>query len=297
MVELAALEQVDAIVVGSGISGGWAAKELSEKGLNVLMLERGKPLTHGTDYVGEHQPPWQRPNMGMRPRELYDREYPVQSTSYAFDETTRHFWNNDQDNPYDYNPDEPFHWLRADVVGGRSLLWARQSYRWSDLDFAANKLDGVGIDWPIRYADIAPWYSHVEQFIGVSGQALGLSQLPDGEFQKPMQMNVVEDYVAKKIAEKFPDRVMTIGRTATLTEPLPGRAACHYCGPCHRGCTAGAYFSSLSSTLPAAEATGNFSLRANALVESLEYDPRPNVLAQCVLSTPKQANAVDSVQS
>lgn len=266
------MAQTDAIVVGSGISGGWAAKELAEKGLNVLMLERGKPLTHGVDYVGEHQPPWQRANMGLRPRELYDQEYPVQSTSYAFDETTRHFWNNDQENPYDYDPDNPFHWLRADVVGGRSLLWARQSYRWSDLDFAANKLEGVGIDWPIRYADIAPWYAHVETFIGVSGQNLGLPQLPDGEFQKPMQMNVVEDYVAKKISEKFPDRVMTIGRTATLTEPLPGRAPCHYCGPCHRGCSAGSYFSSLSSTLPAAQATGNFSLRANALVERLEYN-------------------------
>ena len=267
------IEQVDAIVVGSGISGGWAAKELAEKGLKVLMLERGKPLTHGRDYVGEHQPQWQRPNMGMRPRELYDQEYEVQSTSYAFDETTRHFWNNDQENPYDFDPDEPFHWMRADVVGGRSLLWARQSYRWSDLDFEANKLDGAGIDWPIRYRDIAPWYAHVERFIGVSGEKLGLSHLPDGEFQKPMQMNVVEDYVAKKIAQRFPGRVMTIGRTATLTEPLPGRAACHYCGPCHRGCTPGSYFSSLSSTLPAAQATGNFSLRANALVESLEYDP------------------------
>ena len=159
MVELTPMEHVDAIVVGSGISGGWAAKELAEKGLNVLMLERGKPLTHGLDYKGEHQPPWQRSNMGMRPRELYDQEYAVQSTSYAFDETTRHFWNNDQENPYDYNLDRPFHWLRADVVGGRSLLWARQSYRWSDLDFAANKLEGVGVDWPIRYADIAPWYS------------------------------------------------------------------------------------------------------------------------------------------
>ena len=272
MVELTTIAQTDAIVVGSGISGGWAAKELAEKGLKVLMLERGKPLTHGDDYVGEHQPPWQRANMGMRPRELYDQEYPVQSTSYAFDETTRHFWNNDQENPYDYDPDQPFHWLRADVVGGRSLLWARQSYRWSDLDFGANKLEGIGIDWPIRYADIAPWYAYVEKFIGVSGQNLGLSQLPDGEFQKPMQMNVVEDFVAKRISEKFPDRVMTIGRTATLTEPLPGRAPCHYCGPCHRGCSAGSYFSSLSSTLPAAQATGNFTLRANTLVERLEYD-------------------------
>lgn len=273
MGKLETTQQVDAIVIGSGITGGWAAKELSEKGLKVLMLERGKPLEHGTGYVGEHEPPWERNNKGMRPRELYKDEYEIQSTSYAFDETTRHFWNNDQQNPYDYNEEDPFHWVRADVVGGRSLLWARQSYRWSDLDFEANKKEGIGIDWPIRYKDLAPWYSYVEKFIGVSGQAMGLDQLPDGEFQKPMDMNVVERHVASAIADNFDGRAMTIGRTATLTEPLPGRAACHYCGPCHRGCSTGSYFSSLSSTLPAAKATGNFDLRANALVESLEYDP------------------------
>ena len=262
----------DAIVVGSGISGGWAAKELTEKGLSVLLLERGKPITHGIDYIGEHQPPWERANMGLRPRDLYDSEYPIQSTSYAFDETTRHFWNNDAENPYDFRKDKPFHWLRTDVVGGRSLLWARQSYRWSDLDFEANKREGIAIDWPIRYRDIAPWYSYVERFIGVSGDAQGLPELPDGEFQKPMEMNVVEKHVAKKISNAFPGRKMFIGRVATLTEPLHGRAPCHYCGPCHRGCSGGSYFSSLSSTLPAAESTGNLSLMANSLVESLEYD-------------------------
>ncbi len=272
MVELNLTQAFDAVVVGSGISGGWAAKELTERGLSVLMLERGKPLTHGAGYVGEPQPPWQRPYKGLRPRDLYADEYEVQSTSYAFDETTRHFWNNDKSNPYDYDPDNPFHWIRADVVGGRSLLWARQSYRWSDLDFAANKKEGIAIDWPIRYADVAPWYSYVERFIGVSGQALDLPHLPDGDFLKPMQMNVVEEYVARAIQEAYPDRLMTIGRTATLTEPLNGRAACHYCGPCHRGCSTGSYFSSLSSTLPAAEATGRFTLRANALVERLEYN-------------------------
>jgi choline dehydrogenase-like flavoprotein len=286
MVQLNTVEEVDAVVVGSGISGGWAAKELTEQGLNVLLLERGRPLTHGSGYVGEHQPPWQRPQQGLRPRELYAQEYEVQSTSYAFDETTRHFWNNDQANPYDYNEDEPFHWIRADVVGGRSLLWARQSYRWSDLDFAANKKEGVGIDWPLRYADLAPWYSHVEKFIGVSGEALGLPHLPDSEFQKPMELNVVEDHVAKSIKETYSNRVMTIGRTATLTEPLNGRAACHYCGPCHRGCSTGSYFSSLSSTLPAAEATGKLQLRPNALVESLEYDhERQRVSAVRVVDT------------
>ena len=262
----------DAIVVGSGISGGWAAKELTEKGLSVLLLERGKPITHGIDYIGEHQPPWERANMGLRPRDLYDSEYPIQSTSYAFDETTRHFWNNDAENPYDFREDKPFHWLRTDVVGGRSLLWARQSYRWSDLDFEANQREGIAIDWPIRYRDIAPWYSYVERFVGVSGDAQGLPELPDGEFQKPMEMNVVEKHVAKKISNAFPGRKMFIGRVATLTEPLHGRAPCHYCGPCHRGCSGGSYFSSLSSTLPAAESTGNLSLMANSLVESLEYD-------------------------
>ncbi len=272
MGELKVVNQVDAVVVGSGISGGWAAKELAERGLQVLLLERGKPLEHGAGYVGEHQAPWQIKDRGLRQRDLYAEQYEVQSTSYAFNETTRHFWNNDQENPYDYDPDKPFHWLRADVVGGRSLLWARQSYRWSDLDFSANKRDGAGIDWPIRYADLESWYSHVERFIGVSGQALDLPHLPDGVFQKPMAMNVVEEHVAKRIAERFPGRVMTIGRTATLTEPLGNRAACHYCGPCHRGCSTGSYFSSLSSTLPAAEATGNFTLRPNALVAGLDYD-------------------------
>jgi len=263
----------DAIVVGSGMSGGWAAKELTEKGFKTLVLERGRPLEHGTGYVGEHQPKWQTPVRGLPLRDLYADEYEIQSTSYAFDETTRHFWNNDSNNPYDWDPAHPWHWVRADVVGGRSLLWARQVYRWSDLDFAANKQDGHGCDWPIRYADIAPWYSHVEKFIGVSGQKLGLPQLPDGEFLKPMEMNVLERHVAARIAEEFPERVMTIGRVAVLTEKLPhsDRGTCHYCGPCQRGCSVGAYFSSLSSTLPAATATGNMTLRANAVVAGLDY--------------------------
>src|SRR5690606_28312945 len=164
---------------------------------------------------------------------------------------------NDRDNPYVQDPDAPFQWLRADVVGGRSLLWGRQVYRWSDLDFTANRRDGHGIDWPIRYADLAPWYSHVERFIGVSGEKLGLPHLPDGEFLRPMELNVVERAFAAELERHFPDRKLTIGRVAILTEPLPGqsRGVCHYCGPCHRGCSTGAYFSSLSSTLPAAEAT------------------------------------------
>ena len=264
----------DAIVVGSGISGGWAAKELTEKGLKTLVLERGRPLAHGSGYVGEHKPIWDLPYRSLPLRELYAREHAVQRTSYAFDETTRHFWNNDRENPYSQDDGHAFNWMRAGVVGGRSILWGRQVYRWSDLDFTANKRDGHGVDWPIRYADIAPWYSYVEKFVGVSGAALGLPHLPDGEFQKPMDLNVLEQAVAKHIEQHFPGRVLTIGRVAVMTEPMPGsnRGVCHYCGPCQRGCSVGAYFSSLSATLPAAEATGNMTLRANSVVDRLEHD-------------------------
>ena len=265
--------EFDAIVVGSGVTGGWAAKELTEKGLKVLVLERGRPLTHGKDYVTEHLPPWKIPFGGKPLRDLYAREYAVQSKSFAFDETTRHFWIKDTDYPYAQVPGAPFNWLRADVVGGKSLLWSRQVYRWSDLDFEANKRDGNGVDWPIRYRDIEPWYAHVERFIGVSGQAEQLPQLPDSVFQPPMQMSVVEQAVKQRLEARFPGRRMIIGRTANLTEPLGDRAACHYCGICQRGCSPGAYFSSLSSTLPAARKTGNLTLRANSLVEGLDYDP------------------------
>ena len=264
--------EFDAIVVGSGVTGGWAAKELTEKGLKVLMLERGRPLTHGKDYVTEHMPPWEIPFGGKPLRDMYARDYPVQSKSYAFDETTRHFWMKDSDQPYTHAPDAPFNWLRADVVGGKSLLWGRQVYRWSDLDFEANKLDGHGVDWPIRYRDLEPWYAHVERFIGVSGQSENLGQLPDSVFQPPMAMSVVEKAAKQRIEQKFPDRCMTIGRVANLTEPLGDRAACHYCGVCQRGCSVGAYFSSHSSTLPAARKTGNLELRANSVVEGLDFD-------------------------
>lgn len=262
----------DVIVVGSGVTGGWAAKEFTEKGFKVLVLERGKPLKHGQDYVTEHMPPWKIPYGGRPLRELYQQDYPVQSTSYAFDETTRHFFANDREQPYTEAPEAPFTWIRADVVGGKSLLWGRQVYRWSDLDFEANKRDGHGIDWPIRYRDLEPWYAYVERFIGVSGQKEGLPQLPDSEFQPPMEMNAVEKAVKKSIESQFPNRHMTIGRVANLTEPLEGRAACHYCGVCQRGCSPGAYFSSLSSTLPAAERTGRLTVRANSVVQGLDYD-------------------------
>ena len=261
----------DAIVIGSGITGGWAAKELTEKGLKVLMLDRGKMVEHGRDYHGEHTPPWKIPFRGKPLRDTYEQDYYVQSQNYAFDETTRHFFNKDSDNPYATDP-KAFLWFRTDVVGGKSLLWGRQVYRWSDLDFEANKKDGHGIDWPIRYKDVEPWYRYVEEFIGVSGQALNLSHLPDSEFLPPMEMNVVEKHVKSGIEAHYPDRTMTIGRVAVLTKPHKGRQACHYCGPCHRGCSAGAYFCTQSSTLPAARQTGNLTLKANSLVSSIEYD-------------------------
>ena len=264
--------QFDAIVIGSGITGGWAAKELTEAGLTVLMLDRGRMVEHGRDYVGEHKPPWQVPFRGKPLRDLYEDEYFVQRQNYAFNETTRHFYNNDRDNPYVYDP-EQFIWFRADVVGGKSLLWARQVYRWCDLDFEANAMDGHGIDWPIRYRDLAPWYSHVERFIGVSGQAENLPQLPDSEFLPPMEMNVVEKHVKARIERHFPGRNMTIGRTAVLTRPHNGRGACHYCGPCERGCSVGAYFSTQSSTLPAARQTGNLTLKPDSVVAAIDYDP------------------------
>lgn len=265
--------QFDAIVIGSGVTGGWAAKELTEKGLKVLMLDRGRMVEHGVDYAGEHKAPWEIPFRGKPLRDLYAEEYPVQSTQYAFGETTRHFFNNDKLNPY-IDQGKDFVWYRAGVVGGKSLLWGRQVYRWSDLDFEANKKDGHGIDWPIRYKDIAPWYSYVEKFIGVSGQAENLPQLPDSEFLPPMDMNVVEKDFKQKLEQHYDDRMMTIGRVAVLTQPHNGRGPCHYCGPCHRGCSAGAYFSTQSSTLPAARATGNLTLKSDCVVEGIDYDPK-----------------------
>lgn len=264
--------QFDVIVVGSGMTGGWAAKELTEKGLRVLVLERGRNIEPGTDYPGEHMPPWRVPFGGLPLRALYQDQYAIQSRSFAFDETTRQFWNNDRDNPYILDAAKPFHWIRADVVGGRSLLWGRQCYRWSDLDFGANARDGHGTDWPIRYRDIAPWYRHVERFIGVSGSAEGLPHLPDGDFLPPMEMYAAEKVAKHNIEARFPGRKVIIGRCANLTQPHLGRAACHYCGICARGCSTGSYFSSLSSTLPTAQATGNLSLIADSVVEGLDYD-------------------------
>ena len=270
----------DAIVVGSGISGGWAAKELTEKGLKVLVLERGKELQAGSGYLGEHAPNWKLPYQGKKPRKLYEDEYPMGSRVYAFSEANRQFWMNEKENPYVVDQDNPFMWIRGDVVGGRSLTWGRQTYRFSEQDFKANAQDGHGIPWPVDYKDIAPWYSHVEKFAGITGQREGLAQLPDSEFQKPMPWFALEKTIHGRLKKKAPDITLTSGRAAILTEDLPGRSACHYCGPCHRGCSTGSYFSSQSSTLPAARATGNLTLKANALVERLEYDQASGRIAK-----------------
>lgn len=264
--------EFDAIVVGSGISGGWAAKELTERGLNVLVLERGQMIEHGFDYLGEHAPPWKLSYHGMPDRKLNARDYPMQSQSYAFSQATQQYWNNDRLNPYVRDEDKPFKWMRTDVVGGRSLVWGRQVYRWSEQDFQANASDGHGVPWPVEYKDIAPWYSHVEKFIGVSGQAEGWSQLPDGEFLPPMDYHAVEETIKARVAKKMPNVPITMGRAAILTQEHNGRGACHYCGPCHRGCSTGSYFSSQSSTLPAATATGRMTLLPDQIVSRLEHD-------------------------
>jgi len=263
--------EFDVIVVGSGISGGWAAKELCEKGLKTLILERGRKLDHVIDYDTTNMAPWEFSHRGKFTEE--DRRiYPEQTKVYAFNEGTRHLWIKDIENPYTYPDDQPFSWIRGDHVGGRSIMWGRQVYRWSDLDFEANAKEGIAVDWPIRYKDIAPWYDYVEKFIGVSGQKEGLPQLPDGEFLPPMEMNCIEKHAKKVIEDKWPDRKMTIGRTANITVNHNGRVKCQHRNLCYRGCPYGAYFSSQSSTLPAAMATGNLTLKPDSMVESVLYD-------------------------
>ena len=268
--------EYDAIVVGSGMTGGWAAKELTELGLRTLVLDAGRPIVPNKDYR-EHTPPWEMPFRGLGDRQTVARRQAVQRNSVTFDEMSHQFWVDDVDNPYSTPANKAFHWLRARQVGGKSIIWGRQVYRWSNLDFEANLRDGIGVDWPIRYADIAPWYDLVDRFIGVSGQAEGLAHLPDGPFLPPMAMNCVESHVRDRMASKFGrDRVLTIGRVAILTERHNGRAACHYCGPCHRGCVTRSYFSSVNATLPAAEATGRLTLLPYSIARHLVYDEQAN---------------------
>ncbi|MEO6528273.1 MAG: GMC family oxidoreductase [Gemmatimonadaceae bacterium] len=264
----------DAIVIGSGITGGWAAKELTEKGLRTLMIERGRELVHRTDYKTEHVPTWDLPlrNARLSPDKQGAEDYQVQARTGQFRESTKHYFAKDTKQPYEEV--KPFTWIQGDQVGGKSLIWGRQVYRWSDLDFEANIKDGVAVDWPIRYKDIAPWYSYVEKHVGISGERLNLPQLPDGEFLPPMQMNAGERFVKAGIERSFKGRNVTIGRVAVLTANHKGRAACHYCGPCDRGCSTGSYFSTQASTLPPAMATGRLTVLPDTLVHSLVYDAK-----------------------
>ena len=258
----------DAIVVGSGISGGWAAKELCEKGLKVLLLERGRHLDHG-EYPTATMQTWEFPHRLNLTQEDRKRNF-VQSRHYSFREDNKHFYINDQENPYEER--KRFDWIRGDIVGGRSLLWARACYRWSDLDFEANLRDGHGVDWPIRYKDIAPWYDYVESFIGVSGNRDGIGVVPDGIFQPPFEMNIVEKHFKQQVERNFTDRHVIMGRTANLTQPVKGRGQCQARNLCHRGCPYGAYFSTNASTIPAAYATGNLEVRPHSLVNRVLYD-------------------------
>lgn len=264
--------EYDAIVVGSGMSGGWAAKELTERGLRTLVLDAGRPVSPVAD-AREHVPPFEMPFRGLGDRKRVEARQSVQQRSVSFDELSSRFQVDDVDNPYSTAEGRKFDWFRARQVGGKSIIWGRQVYRLSDMDFEANLREGIAVDWPIRYADIAPWYSHVEKFIGVTGRAEQLPQLPDGEFLPPMELNCVEQHVRDRIAARYGrERVMTIGRAAVLTAAHEGRAPCHYCGPCHRGCASRSYFSAINSTLPAAEATGRMTLRPHSVVRSLTYD-------------------------
>jgi choline dehydrogenase-like flavoprotein len=262
----------DAIVVGSGISGGWAAKELAEKGLKVLLLERGKNVEHIKDYKGTNDGPWQFPHRGGRTQEMIN-DYPKLKRDYPLNETNLDWWASDKDAPY--TETKRYDWFRGYQVGGRSLMWGRQSYRWNKWDFEANAKEGIAVDWPIRYDELAPWYSYVEKFAGIQGSKHGLEVLPDGEFLPPMELNVAEKFVAAGIQKQYKGkRHMIIGRSANITEPKPeqNRLACHYRNRCWRGCGFGAYFSTQSATLPAAKATGNLTMETNKIVTKVLYN-------------------------
>ena len=265
-------EVFDAIVVGTGISGGWAAKELCENGLKTLVLERGRMVTHIQDYPTANLDPWDMPNNGDLTPEQKSRQEKQARTGYTVRAESSHWFVDDLTHPY--NETKRFDWMRGYHVGGRSIMWGRHSYRWSDLDFEANAKDGIAVDWPVRYKDIAPWYDRVEEYIGVSGENLGLSQLPDGKFEPMMQLNCVEQHFREQVAEQFEGRVVTAGRVAHITsdKKYDGRSKCQFRNRCIRGCPFGGYFSSVSSTLPAAERTGNMTLRANSIVHEVIYD-------------------------
>jgi choline dehydrogenase-like flavoprotein len=260
----------DAIVIGSGISGGWAAKELCEKGLKTIMLERGENIEHVKDYVNANKEAWNYPHRGRRTQELISK-YPVLKRDYPLSESNLNYWVKDWESPY--TEVKRFDWFRGYHVGGRSLMWGRQSYRWSDHDFEANAKDGHGFDWPVRYKEIAPWYDYAEKFAGISGNRDGLDILPDGHFMPPMDMTCVEKDFAGRLKDQFKgSRHVIIGRTANITQPLEGRTNCQFRNKCALGCPFGAYFSTQSSTLPAAIKTGNLTVRPWAIVTKILYD-------------------------
>ena len=264
----------DAIVIGSGMSGGWAAKELTEKGLKTLVLERGRDVRHIKDYPTANMYPYEFPHLGELPLEV-QKANPIMNRCYAFKEDAAHFFVKDAEHPY--IQDKPFDWIRGYQVGGKSLMWARATQRWSDFDFEGPARDGFAVDWPIRHKDLAPWYSHVEKFAGIAGNRDGLDQLPDGEFLPPFPMNAMEDYFKKHLKEKYQHRHVISERVAHITQPQPihleqGRSKCMTRLLCQRGCPLGGYFSSNSSTLPWAAKTGNMTLRPFSVVESIIYD-------------------------
>lgn len=264
----------DAIVVGSGATGGWAAKELCEKGMRVIVLEAGRKLDPMKDF-SEHKWPYELKHRGaVSQRQLYGARQPIQSKCYACDEYSHNFFVDDVDNPYTTPEGKPFDWIRGRQVGGRTLMWGRQSYRLSDYEFKAASRDGYGEDWPVSYAELAPYYDRVEMFVGISGAMEGMEQLPDGKFLPPMKMTCGEWMLKTAVEKKWRDRRITIGRTAILTQKHQGRAACHYCGNCERGCTTASYFSSPGSTLPAAAKTGRLTLRPNAVAHHVIVDTK-----------------------
>ncbi len=266
-------DSYDAIVVGTGISGGWAAKELCENGLKTLVLERGRMVEHIKDYTTAHMDPWDFPNGGQPTKEMIAKQEKQSRTNYTTKAASAQWFVNDLEHPY--NETKRFDWMRGYHVGGRSLQWGRHSYRFSEIDFTANAREGIAVDWPVRYKDIAPWYDKVESYIGVTGEKLGLAQLPDGQFEPMMELNCLEQHVREKVAENFDDRVITGGRIAHINSDknFEGRLRCQFRDRCIRGCPFGAYFSSLSSTLPAAERTGNMTLRPDSIVHEVMYDP------------------------
>ena len=260
----------DAIVIGSGISGGWAAKELTEKGLKTILLERGRDIKHIQDYTNANKNPWEFPHRGGRTQEMI-QNYPVLKRDYPLNETNLDFWVNEKECPY--TETKRFDWYRGYHVGGRSLMWGRQSYRHSDIDFEANAKEGIGVDWPIRYRDIAPWYDYAEKFAGISGTNEAFPGYPDGQLMPPMPLNCVEKDVADRVRKHYNNaRIITNARVANITKPLEGRTACQFRNKCWLGCPFGGYFSTQSSTLPAAVKTGNLTLRPFSIVTKIIYD-------------------------